>query len=123
MGEKWFRPCDAVEEGAWGRRRRIFHHEFDGEGFEILPGQSYVRPGGEEPYAALVWSGNGEVVAVESGKTFDPYEVQALTTNNSEFLVTPKTTIRLTNTSATHTLFIYTVLPISTKQSWFVSPK
>merc|ERR1712176_1426259 len=53
--EKWYRKCDPVEEGTWGRRRRIFHHEFNGEGFEILPQQSYVRQGGDEPYAVLVW--------------------------------------------------------------------
>jgi D-beta-D-heptose 7-phosphate kinase/D-beta-D-heptose 1-phosphate adenosyltransferase len=122
--EKWFRPCDALEEGAWGRRRRIFHHEFNGEGFEILPGQSYERPGGEEPYAALVWSGSGTVNAVsDERRKFEPLQLQALTSNNSEFLVTPGTTVRLTNTSTSHVLLIYTVLPISATESWFVSPK
>lgn len=119
--EKWFRPCDALEEGTWGRRRRIFHHEFDGEGFEILPGQSYERPGGEEPYAALVWSGEGSVCAVEPEKSLPSFELKALTDNNSEFLVTPKTTVRMTNTSDSQVLLIYTVLPISDKKSWFVS--
>jgi len=121
--EKWFRNCGAVEEGAWGRRRRIFHHEFNGEGFEILPGQSYDRPGGEEPYAALVWSGNGSVCAISSEKQFEPVELQALSSNNSEFLVTPGTTVRMTNASTSCTLFIYTVLPISSTESWFVAPK
>jgi len=120
--EKWFRPCAPVEEGAWGRRRRVFHHEFNGEGFEINPGESYERPGGEEPYAALVWSGSGTVCAVKEGSSFDPIEIQALSTNNSEFLVTPGTTIRMTNTSSV-VLLIYTVLPISSTESWFVSPE
>lgn len=119
--EKWFRPCDALDEGAWGRRRRIFHHEFNGEGFEILPGQSYERPAGEEPYAALVWSGEGKVCAVAEGKEFPSMDLKALTDDTSEFLVTPKTAIRMTNTSQSQVLLIYTVLPISDKKSWFVS--
>lgn len=121
--EKWFRQCDALDEGAWGRRRRIFHHEFNGEGFEILPGQSYTRASGEEPYAALVWSGTGNVVAISSEKTFEPVNLQALTSNNSEFLVTPGTTVKMTNTSKNQVLLIYTVLPISTTENFFVSPK
>ena len=114
--------CDALEEGVWGCRRRIFHHEFNGEGFEILPGHSYERPGGEEPYAALVWSGSGTVSAVCAENTFDTIPIQALSTNNSEFLVTPGTTVLLQNTSTSHALLIYTVLPIST-QSWFIAPQ
>jgi len=121
--EKWFRNCGPVESGSWGNRRRIFHHEFNGEGFEILPGQSYVRPGDEEPYAALVWSGCGTVEALASDRQFEPLEVAALTTNNSEFLVTPKTTMRITNTSESQVLLIYTVLPISATESYYVSPQ
>lgn len=121
--EKWFRPCDPVAEGTWGRRRRIFHHEFDGEGFEILPGQSYEHPEREEPYAALVWSGKGEVCAVAPEKTFAPIAVEALAERSSEFLVTAKTTLRMTNTSTTETLYIYTVLPISSTKTWFVAPE
>jgi len=120
--EKWYRECPAVDKGDWGCRRRIFHHEFNGEGFEILPGKSYERPGAEEPYAALVWSGSGTVYAVEKDKEFEAIDLQALSTNNSEFLVTPMTTIRMTNTSTSHVLLIYTVLPIST-QTYFVAPK
>lgn len=121
--EKWFRKCDALESGSWGCRRRIFHHEFNGEGFEILPGQSYVRNAGVEPYAALVWSGRGEVQAMDKAKVYEPIEVAALTTNNSEFLVTPNTTVRITNTSRSRILLIYTVLPISSSESWYVSPE
>jgi len=123
--EKWFRPCDAIEEGTWGRRRRIFHHEFNGEGFEILPGQSYERPAGMEPYAALVWSGKGTVEAVDPKRSgsFEPIEVAALTTNNSEYLVTPQTAVRMTNTTKNRVLLIYTVLPISSTESWYVSPE
>jgi hypothetical protein len=120
--EKWFRQCDAIEAGSWGNRRRIFHHEFNGEGFEILPGHSYVRNAGDEPYAALVWSGKGEVQALDKAKVYEPIEVAALTTNNSEYLVTPTTTVRMTNTSRSRVLLIYTVLPIS-KESWYVSPE
>jgi len=121
--EKWFRRCEPLAEGNWGCRRRVFHHEFDGEGFEILPGQSYERPGGEEPYAALVWSGTGEVCAVGQDRTFPVMQVTALTTHNSEFLVTPKTKVRITNTSTSHKLLIYTVLPISSTESFFVPPE
>lgn len=120
--EKWFRPCAPIERGAWGSRRRIFHHEFNGEGFEVLPGQSYERPAGDEPCAALVWSGCGELVAVGAG-TFPSLRLEALTDANSEFLVTPRTRVRITNTHASQTLFVYTVLPISTTESWFVSPQ
>merc|ERR1712217_981376 len=106
-----------------GRRRRIFHHEFDGEGFEVNPGHTYVRAARDEPYAALVWSGQGDVCALSpdglASASFDP---RALTTNNSEFLVTPGTTIRLKNTGKDHVLLVYTVLPIS-KESFFVSPQ
>lgn len=121
--EKWFRPCGSVEEGSWGCRRRIFHHEFNGEGFEILPGHSYVRPSGEEPYAALVWSGKGSVQAVDPSKTYEPIEIAALTSNNSEFLVTPGTAVRIANTDKEQKLLIYTVLPISSTESWYVSPQ
>lgn len=120
--EKWFRDCDSVEQGEWGRRRRIFHHEFNGEGFEVLPGKSYQRPSGEEPYAALVWSGSGTVRAVSLDQNFAPIEIQALSTDNSEFLVTPGTAIEMTNTSTSHVLLIYTVLPIGT-ETFFVSPE
>lgn len=124
--EKWFRRCHALEEGAWGRKRRIFHHEFNGEGFEILPGQSYTRQGSDEPYAALVWSGRGSVVAIEdddNGKSYEPLEVQALHDTQSEFLVTPQTTIKISNSSETATLYMYTVLPICNDKSWFVAPE
>eukprot|EP00929_Paragymnodinium_shiwhaense_P003887 TRINITY_DN10459_c0_g1_i1.p1 TRINITY_DN10459_c0_g1~~TRINITY_DN10459_c0_g1_i1.p1 ORF type:complete len:446 (-),score=102.95 TRINITY_DN10459_c0_g1_i1:183-1520(-) len=124
--EKWFRSCDALDQGAWGKRRRIFHHEFNGEGFEILPGHSYVREGGDEPYAALVWSGRGAVVTVdakEGAKTYEPLDLEALHATQSEFLVTPHTSVKLTNTSETAILYIYTVLPINDKQSWFVAPE
>merc|ERR1711971_667095 len=94
----------------------------NGEGFEIMPGQSYVRQGGDEPYAVLVWSGIGEVQAI-TNEAKKPIEIAALTTNDSEFLVTPGTTIRVTNTSKHRTLYLYTVLPISTTESWFVSPE
>lgn len=121
--EKWFRPCDPVESASWGRRRRIFHHEFNGEGFEILPGESYTRSAGDEPYAALVWSGVGEVQALGKEPAYEPLDVAALTTNSSEFLVTPHTAVKMTNTSRSRTLFIYTVLPISQTESYFVSPE
>jgi D-beta-D-heptose 7-phosphate kinase/D-beta-D-heptose 1-phosphate adenosyltransferase len=120
--EKWFRPCDPLEEGAWGRRRRIFHHEFNGEGFEIEPGQSYVREAGELPFAALVWSGKGTVQAVSEGQSFEALEIAAMTTDNSEFLVTPNTAVRITNT-AKRVLFIYSVLPIDESKTFFVAPK
>jgi len=48
-------------------------------------------------------------------------DLKALTDDTSEFLVTPKTAIRMTNTSQSQVLLIYTVLPISDKKSWFVS--
>eukprot|EP00927_Polykrikos_kofoidii_P048746 TRINITY_DN42960_c0_g1_i1.p1 TRINITY_DN42960_c0_g1~~TRINITY_DN42960_c0_g1_i1.p1 ORF type:complete len:572 (-),score=78.25 TRINITY_DN42960_c0_g1_i1:112-1827(-) len=120
--EKWFRQCNVLETGAWGSRRRIFFHEFDGDGLEILPGGSFVMPARDGPYAALVWSGRGELKA-EGKEEYEKLDLMALTSKHSEFLVTPQTAVRITNTSKSRALLIYTVLPISDKQSWFVAPE
>ena len=38
------RPSEVLESGVWGRRIRIFFHEFYGEGFELQPGQEVCCP-------------------------------------------------------------------------------
>ena len=49
----------ARKDGAWGRRIKLFYHEFYGEGFEVKSGQCYTRMADTRPYAGIVWSGRG----------------------------------------------------------------
>ncbi len=90
-----------LEEGAFGRRLRIFFHEFYGEGFELKGGAVWERAADERPFACIVWSGrgtaNGTAVAVDATR---------------EFLVTPGTPLQLTNSDAEHDLLVYSVFPI-----------
>ena len=32
------RKCEVLESGSWGRRIRLFYHNFYGEGIELEPG-------------------------------------------------------------------------------------
>ena len=56
--EHWRNECEVIEEGSWGRRLRLFYHEFYGEGFEVAPGQTFRREAGEQPFAGITWSGS-----------------------------------------------------------------
>lgn len=58
---KWHRDVQVLDQGAFGRRLRIFFHQFYGEGFEIKPGQTLARPSDGRPFACIVWSGRGTV--------------------------------------------------------------
>lgn len=49
--EQWWRQCDVIEEGEWGRRLRLFYHMFYGEGFVVKPGYSYTRQSDSRPFA------------------------------------------------------------------------
>lgn len=100
--EKWHRPATVLEEGPWGRRIRIFHFEFNGEGFELLPGGKYTRPADARPFAAIVWSGEGTV----NGQPASAEQME-----RKEFLVTPGTVLDLVNTGQ-GPLLIYSVLPL-----------
>ena len=83
----WRRRCLAREQegavlasGSWGRRLRIFWHQFYGEAIEVAPGATYTRPAASEPWAAIVWSGAGSVNGMPLHDAVD---------GQSEFLVTP----------------------------------
>ena len=49
--EQWWRQCEVIEEGGWGRRLRLFYHIFYGEGFVVRPGQVYTRQADSRPFA------------------------------------------------------------------------
>ena len=55
--KRWRHDCEVLETGDWGRRLRLFYHEFYGEGFEVLPGQTFRRDATERPFAGITWSG------------------------------------------------------------------
>ena len=48
---QWWRKCDVLREGDWGRVVRLFYHIFYGEGFVIKPGCNYQREPDEQPFA------------------------------------------------------------------------
>jgi hypothetical protein len=98
--EKYGRVPKVLEEGVWGRRYQIFYDAFYGEGWEILPGQSFRLDAFAAPRAGVLWSGagtiNGHVLSSE-GK--------------NEFLVVPKTEVVVNNTGNT-ALVLYVFEPL-----------
>lgn len=48
---QWWRKCEVLSEGEWGRVVRLFYHIFYGEGFVIKPGCSYQRQPDDQPFA------------------------------------------------------------------------
>ena len=48
---QWWRKCEVLREGEWGRVVRLFYHIFYGEGFVVKPGCSYQRQPDEKPFA------------------------------------------------------------------------
>eukprot|EP00036_Acanthoecidae_sp_10tr_P013983 CAMPEP_0206287296 /NCGR_PEP_ID=MMETSP0106_2-20121207/1035_1 /ASSEMBLY_ACC=CAM_ASM_000206 /TAXON_ID=81532 /ORGANISM="Acanthoeca-like sp., Strain 10tr" /LENGTH=408 /DNA_ID=CAMNT_0053717829 /DNA_START=88 /DNA_END=1312 /DNA_ORIENTATION=+ len=101
---KWFRDCAAkpLEEGEWGRRLRLFHHHFYGEGFEVNPGQRYERPPSDQPFAGIVWSGRG---------TLNGSDLNVEILEEREFLVVPGHAATFENSGDT-VLLVYTAWPI-----------
>ena len=109
---KWRRDCETLETGDWGRRLRLFYHDFYGEGFEISPAlgdksvagstTTYTRAADDRPYACLVWSGRGRI----NGHTLDVADMGA-----REYLVTPGTSMTLENTGE-DVLRVYSVFPM-----------
>ncbi|MBI4163089.1 MAG: hypothetical protein HY513_05380 [Candidatus Aenigmarchaeota archaeon] len=99
--EKFHRPIKMLESGSWGRRYRIFFDSFYGEGWEIKSGNSLQLNKKDNPIAAIVWSGAGEVnsqlISAENGE--------------KEFLIVPNTQIIIKN-SGKKTLMIFTVEPL-----------
>ena len=49
--DHWWRKCEVLAEGEWGRVMRLFYHIFYGEGFVIRPGQKYTRDADSRPFA------------------------------------------------------------------------
>lgn len=101
--EKFHRPSQTLESGAWGRRLQIFFDEFYGEAIEVQPGESYTRKADDRPFAGIVWSGqgflNGQPIGAIGGAA------------PREFLVTPTHDARFEN-SFDITLRVYTVFPL-----------
>ena len=48
---QWWRKCEVLREGEWGRVVRLFYHIFYVEGFIVKPGCSYQRQPDEKPFA------------------------------------------------------------------------
>lgn len=97
------RQARVIESGAWGRRLQIFFAPFYGEALELRPGGRYVRPPGSEPWAGVVWSGQGLLgrfrVSAEPGVGY------------REFLVTPGTEAELV-ADGPEGLHVYALFPM-----------
>lgn len=102
--DKWRSSCERLEQGDWGYRIRLFYHLFYGEGFIISPGKTYTRDKDERPYAGIIWSGEGTI----NNMAFDMADM-----NKREFLVTPGSTVTLTNTSDQLDMMVFTVFPMN----------
>ena len=48
---RWWRKCEVLDEGNWGRVVRLFYHIFYGEGLVLHPGSKYQRKADARPYA------------------------------------------------------------------------
>jgi len=99
--KKWHHTCENLDEGDWGRRMRLFYHDFYGEGFEINSKKSYTRQADDRPYAGIVWSGSGTI----NGQKLDVADASC-----REFLITPNTAVTFESSSDTP-LLCYTVFP------------
>ena len=100
--ENWYRQSKVMQKGPWGRQLQIFFDAFYGEAFEIAPGYSWTRNADNRPFAGIVWSGEGML---------NKNRISVHDKKRKEFLVTPKTEIKITNTGK-EPLLIYTVFPI-----------
>ena len=49
--ERWWRKCETLSEGEWGRRVRLFYHIFYGEGLVVHPGKKYHKEADSRPFA------------------------------------------------------------------------
>lgn len=50
---RWWRRCEVLSEGEWGRMVRLFYHIFYGEGLVLCPGRKHERAADARPYAGL----------------------------------------------------------------------
>ena len=48
---QWWKECEVMSEGEWGRVVRLFYHIFYGEGVVIKPGHTYQREKDDRPFA------------------------------------------------------------------------
>ncbi|XP_064381974.1 uncharacterized protein LOC135330924 [Halichondria panicea] len=101
--ERWWRECEVLQKGDWGKVVRLFYHGFYGEGFVVHPGAKYQREGEERPFAGIVWSGEGRANSLA---------VSCQEKLRREFLVTPNNQLQLENTSHAHDLIVFTVFPL-----------
>ena len=49
--EHWWRSCEVLHNGEWGRVHRLFYHIFYGEGLVLHPGMRYERDADDRPCA------------------------------------------------------------------------
>jgi len=89
------------------QKRVAYQSSGYGEAFEIEPGQTFVRPRDERPFAGIVWSGSGKL---------NGNDIDVMNNAKKEFLVTPKTDITIINTGKTP-LLMYTVFPIQSDKN------
>ena len=101
--ENWWKKCEVLNEGKWGRKIQLFYHIFYGEGFIIKPKQKYTREGDDRPYAGIIWSGNG---------TINGLAIDVANRKRREFLVTPNTAAEFVNTNLELDMMIFTVFPM-----------
>ena len=102
--QRWWRKCEILSEGVWGRHLRLFYHIFYGEGFVIRPGQSFTRQPDPRPYAGIIWTGDGIINGLP---------LQVGDKDQKEFLVTPNASVEFTNTSSQYDMMVFTVFPMN----------
>lgn len=105
--ERWHRPANVIDAGAWGRRCRIFFDRFYGESYEVNPGCEWkLGAATAAPAGCIVWSGAGAVNGL-------PIAVDAAATGKREFLVTPGAEFSLSNAAdAPCALIVFAVFPL-----------
>ena len=106
----FFQDIQALDEGVWGKRYRIFFNWFYGEGWEVEARKSVSFPAKEKPIGAIVWSGAGRINGMEISNP-----------GTKEFFIVPGTSITLENASSSR-LMLYTVEPLIDHSSTTTSP-
>ena len=48
---RWWRRCEVLREGEWGKVVRLFYHIFYGEGLVLHAGHTYTREPDHRPRA------------------------------------------------------------------------
>ena len=101
---KWHRSCNVLEEGAWGRRMRLFYSEFYAEGIVLNSGCQWIGKDDGRPRAGIVWSGCGKVNGM--AVSHDGW-------SGREFLVVPGYDVEISNSSEDSSqLIIFLIFPM-----------